>query len=180
LPDAAFVTGCCTSFRKSLIPLILPVPTEAFVHDTWIHALSERLHIRRLLPDVLQDFRRHERNTSRWLASSTTRIGALDRVQAYKNENSRLWCEKRIVRLNLLAQRIKQVGPEVLEALGLGERIPKALLSIEVEKIAASARLRVLQMPRWKRWLPAVILFLKGHYKPFSGWKSFAKDVIRG
>jgi glycosyltransferase involved in cell wall biosynthesis len=179
LPDTSFITGCCSAFRKILVPLIVPIPSDRFVHDTWLHAIANRLDVRLVIPEALQSYRRHERNASQWLGSSTNKLGPLDLVRAYNMESPRLSCEKRLLRLEALAARMEQVGPGMLEPIGLGKRVHGALQSIEFERDATVARLRVLRMPRLLRWLPALLLYFRGQYRPFSGWKSLARDILR-
>jgi len=34
-----FVYGCCTAIKSEFVPLILPIPSEYFTFDGWIHRI---------------------------------------------------------------------------------------------------------------------------------------------
>lgn len=178
LQDSDFLTGCCTAFRGSLLPLLLPFPAiNSYVHDTWLHALVNRLNIRRIIEEPLQYYRRHDKNTSTFLASSTTPVNSSDLIRAYKYQDPRPWCQRRIQQLAVLRKRIDEKGISTLAPLGMVETIPRALQSIDSEIIASQARLHLLQYSRIQRFLPALWMYIQGQYKVFKGWKSLAKDL---
>lgn len=179
LPDAQFITGCCSALRNCFMPLISPIPADDYTHDAWLHAVADRLGGCRLIPESLQYYRRHRQNTSQWLANSTTPLGSRDLFRAYAADDPRLWCERRLHQLETLATRIEECGFSVLAPLGFSSRIPEALRSIKSELAAVNARMSVLRSRRVIRWLPALQMYMRGQYSPFSGWKSLAKDILR-
>jgi glycosyltransferase involved in cell wall biosynthesis len=179
LSETSFVTGCCTAFRRTIMPLILPIPQEEYVHDTWLHDISNRLKIRKVCHEILQDYRRHQSNTSQWIGSSTTKVNSINLIKEYRNIDTIEWCYIRLKKHAILADRLRTVGLDVLNQYNLGYRVELALIGIEKEKSAVFGRLSILEKPRLFRFLPSVIFFLRGQYEYFSGWKSFLKDILQ-
>jgi glycosyltransferase involved in cell wall biosynthesis len=179
LSETSFVTGCCSAFRRTIVPLILPIPQEEYAHDTWLHDISNRLKMRKVCHEILQDYRRHQSNTSQWIGSSTTKVNSFSLIKEYRNIDTRDWCHVRLKKYDLLADRIRTAGLDTLNQYNLGYRVEQALLGIEKEKLAVYGRLSILKMPRVLRLLPTTLFFLRGRYKYFSGWKSFLKDILQ-
>jgi len=175
LRNTAFITGCCTAFSSRILTIMLPIPLKgSFVHDTWLHALANRLDSRLLLEQPLQCYRRHSSNTSAFITSKTTRVGALDLVRSNKNEDSRPWCRRRLEQLEMLRERIASIPNDIVGCT----RAKAALVSITAEETATLARLALLSFPRLLRLYPVLKMYCKGQYSFFSGWKSMVKDVF--
>lgn len=56
--------GCCMAFRKELIPMILPIPEEMYMHDYWIGTAAEFSGKVGLLQEPLIGYRRHDSNVT--------------------------------------------------------------------------------------------------------------------
>jgi hypothetical protein len=156
----------------------MPIPNaDLFAYDSWLCAMHTRLSGQKILDEPLQYHRRHGNNSSAFLASRITSVNSLDLVMARKHQDPRPWCQRRLQQLDALRARIDKKGISTLTPLGLEDRIPQALHSIDFEISATRVRLRLLQKPRIKRILPALIMYTKGQYAVFSGWKSLVKDL---
>lgn len=81
--------GCCSSFKKALLKIALPIPDYSS-HDFWLHQLSNILKVKKVIPVTLQLYRRHNSNASNWIDSRTTKQSRLDlllyQIQ-YKSED---------------------------------------------------------------------------------------------
>ena len=56
--------GCCMAFRKELLPVILPIPEEMYMHDYWIGTAGECMGGTGLLQEPLIGYRRHGGNVT--------------------------------------------------------------------------------------------------------------------
>lgn len=56
--------GCCMAFRKELLPVILPIPKEMYMHDYWIGTAAELCGKVGLLQEPLIGYRRHDTNVT--------------------------------------------------------------------------------------------------------------------
>jgi glycosyltransferase involved in cell wall biosynthesis len=176
--ESWFVAGCCTSIRRPLLRVVLPIPQDAHGHDAWINKLAEALSVRAVLAAPLQYYRRHGENTSQSFASNLGKVSSLDLIKHYGFRDARAgWqCdaahyERYRTRIN---DRIKELGDIGLESPG-----EFAIKSFS-EKIAAlRGRIAIASTPRVMRLPHVVRYWASGGYKHFSGWKSAAKDILR-
>jgi glycosyltransferase involved in cell wall biosynthesis len=178
LNESDFTTGCCMAMRKAFIDFALPVPEHPFVHDTWLNHLALFLRVRKVVPTVMQYYRRHGDNTSSWIASRTTKQSRFDLIRAYKDKDPRPHATERLGKLALLEERLTTGSTSVLQAPSMNERAQQALVKIQHERNAVESRLRFLGQSRWRRWVPASCFYFSGQYNYFSGWKSLFKDII--
>lgn len=72
--ESNFVMGCCAAVKRDLLDLCLPMPEECFEHDIWIVGIADRMGRKRIVPEVLQYYRRHNDNESQWIVNRTTRV----------------------------------------------------------------------------------------------------------
>ncbi|MBQ3132735.1 MAG: glycosyltransferase [Clostridia bacterium] len=56
--------GCCMAFRRELLEIALPMPTNLPMHDQWLGMLAEKRGGVALLNKPLIDYRRHESNAT--------------------------------------------------------------------------------------------------------------------
>lgn len=178
LGQDGFITGCCTAVRRKMIRLACPIPYISVMHDAWIHDLGNLLGVRKVVPLVLQYYRRHQNTTSNWLASSTRKVGRTDLIKSYMREDPRPWCERTLVRLSLLENRLSAHCQAMADLPELTDLVTSALKKVEEERQATQRRLQMLRLGPLERLGPACCMFVRGDYKYFSGWKSFAKDIL--
>lgn len=174
----SFITGCCTVFRSDIKPVFSPVPTDFFVHDTWLHRLALLLDSRIFVNQTLQYYRRYEENTSNWIGSSRKKVGRLDLIHAYAGKDPKYWCDRRLASLSVTKSRIKERRAFLKNDLGFRSNVKTALAKIESEESAVRRRFELLGLPRFKRYKSAIGMALAGQYQHFSGWKSFLKDLM--
>lgn len=179
LGDSTFTTGCCMAIRNTFVQLALPVPISFFVHDTWLNRLSLLLDVKKVIPQVMQYYRRHGYNTSNWLASRTTKLSPVDFIRAYKDKDPRPFAAERLKQLELLEKRLVTSDAPMLQGILMKDHIQEALEKIQIERKAVESRLRFLDYPRWRRWFSVAQFHYSGQYSHFSGWKSLVKDIIR-
>ena len=56
--------GCCMAFRRELLPVILPIPEQMYMHDYWIGTAAEVCGKVGLLKEPLIGYRRHDSNVT--------------------------------------------------------------------------------------------------------------------
>lgn len=173
--DDHYDTGSCTSFRRAIIPVLLPFPGDAVAYDHWSNILPHRLGVRRVLERPLQLYRRHDNNLTASLlarknASVLSMIGgaAINRREAYRRQ---------IVGLDLQSRRLEERREE-LAKLGLASAVERAIVEIGAERDDTEARLRVVSRPRLARPFLVAQHLATGRYRRFQGWRSAAKDLV--
>ncbi len=171
-----FTTGCCMALRKSFVEFALPIPESNFVHDTWLNHLAILLQVKMVITNVLQYYRRHGNNASEWIASRIARQRPSDLVRAYRDKNSAMAAQRRLLQLAHLRERIQ--GKSLSQSSCMAVRTAWAHARIEHERRAIESRIRLLRRDRRHRMIPAAAFYLRGQYRFFSGWKSFVKDLV--
>lgn len=177
LGDRAFQTGCCSALRAEFRDIVLPVPNGIFVHDKWLHALGDSLAVRMVLDRPLQLYRRHETNASAALPSATKRLSRKDLFQVYSGRDSRPAAERAVQKVAVLRDRLQAVYGQ---SDGLpAQHFDLALMCLDSWEGAARTRLDLLARRRIARIAPASVMYLRGQYAYFSGWRSLAKDLVK-
>lgn len=174
----AFVAGCGTAIRKAWLDVALPFPVQLLTHDNWIHRLALPLGVRAIHDKPMQYYRRHRANSSNGFASKPVRMtklnvfrshGLRDATDGWLNELERM--KETLSRLNERAV--------MLQGLGLFDRQSAAMVVLFRQMEDLNVRVQNMALPRFKRWLPILAMWLRGGYGHFSGWKSAVKDVLR-
>lgn len=180
LGDDVFVTGCCTCIRKELVGIICPIPGQRCAHDVWIHRVGVTLDRRRVLPEVLQYYRRHGQNASAALSSSTEKLRDVEVAKSLWKADPRQLCAYRLALLESLERRLEERSGLIRETGVLSAfELQQALERISDERAAVKGRLKVLERGLPWRLPHAAALFLSGQYRYFSGWRSLIKDCFR-
>jgi glycosyltransferase involved in cell wall biosynthesis len=177
LSNDKFCYGCCSAITKSFKNVFLPLPTLDYAYDSWLHTLSGILGCRYVLQETLQIYRRHESNASHSLSSKTVPVTSIDFYKAYSSEDSLFWCKKREKILDSVEKRLiflLMYNNCVLSDISL----KRALDQLHFEKTAVEARTNVLSKSKINRIFPALLMYARKQYCPFSGWKSLAKDLL--
>jgi glycosyltransferase involved in cell wall biosynthesis len=173
----SFITGCCTVFKAEIKDLVIPVPAEYFVHDTWLHRLAILLDSRVFVDRPLQYYRRYSNNTTDWIGSSTKKVNVLDLAFLYGGKDPRLNCQHRLSALDIAKQRMELYRQDLISSSKMEIKIKDALSKLDRECAAVMKRASTLEAPRSKRLKSATMMLFTGDYNYFSGWKSFAKDL---
>lgn len=176
--------GCCMAFRSALRPLVLPVPDHIHGHDGWLNTLGRTLNCRYFVPEVLQLYRRHEKNTSTWPTTSTrpaTRWHLL-RAQLRWGQLKEDPCAasgRRLEQLRVLKRRLEAHEGHLQKILPPGSQGAGVMAGIRQEEGANESRRYLQQLPFIRRLIAGLRFYLAGGYRQFQGWKSLARDIVR-
>lgn len=156
------VTGATTVFRRRLLEVALPFPTE-WVHDEWLAVLAAATGEMDLLEDCLIDYRQHASNQI-----GVRRLGLNAKIaKAFAPRGDKYG--RRLVRAQVLLDRLAS----------LGDRVPGPLLAAAREKVAHQRFRARLPASRLLRPLPIAIEALRGRYARFDrGWQAIVQDLL--
>ncbi len=184
LSEKEFNTGCCMAIRRELIDIALPIP-EYESHDNWIGYLAEVFATKKVIPIVLQKYRRHSKNTSSWIASSTKKVSYFTYSINVFFERLRNFNKPNISAISSDLKRICSYQKRLLEILRsksldayMRQRVIEQLDIISAKISSSHQRLKLLKMPRMKRFYSALQLYKNGGYKHFYGLASLVKDLL--
>lgn len=171
--------GCATAFRSRLRMLVSPIPPLNYGHDSWIHDFTEILGSRRVLPRVLQLYRRHGDNVSNWAFNGPAKASPIVVMRPSAGRDLGPEYAKRVRALTLMRDRVAALGPSDYATVGAGRGYDEVLAECE-RAIAAVTRRSAIFGRGWldRKWL-ALRLLAAGDYRYFLGVRSFAKDIIR-
>jgi hypothetical protein len=178
------ISGCCSAYRNTILPALLPVPAATHSHDGWLHLFGLSLTCREITTQCLQYYRRHGDNTSGYITSSTLPASAFKLFRnslAAKNlqQNPVQACEKRLLQLVVFRERLEANAMFLLSNLPVPSALTKTLSHIDILVRANETRKAIL-LKRWPARLVAALHFYwTGGYQHFEGIKSCAKDVLR-
>jgi glycosyltransferase involved in cell wall biosynthesis len=182
-PDACFVAGCCSAFRREWLDIALPIPDGVPAHDSWLAGLAHRIGVVSLCEQPLQFYRRHRSNASENSYSGEA-VGLLDRLRfEFTHNAARDRTEAKAYwdyYLNWHHAELRRIEEkmEAFASLGLAERAERARRELR-ELIRAVEQRRQLANHDFGRRASAVwSLWRSGGYSHFSGWKSAVKDII--
>lgn len=175
--NATFITGCCTSIRRTFLDLALPIPPN-LSHDYWINGLADALRCRLILSTPLQLFRRHDFTSTEWIVATPQRVGLMHAFRLHGLADVRSQWRDRIQRTLLLRDRIFEKRL-CLSDLGMNDGGACAIEQIDREIGAIQARINILNERHWRRWVGVLRLFASRQYGYFAGWKSALKDIVR-
>jgi glycosyltransferase involved in cell wall biosynthesis len=178
LRDSAFVMGCCAAVKRDLLTLCLPILEGYHAHDNWIVRIAEGMGRRVITNEVLQYYRRHEQNSSKFIANRIKKITKLSVL------NSNL--KDLIFSRNTISSNIDQ---EELFIKGVNFSISRSQdpYTSELQKYLdilvcnyknQKVRLDIRKKTRLKRILPILFSYKKGVYNEFSGLKSCLRDIV--
>lgn len=175
--DDHFVTGGLTAISRNLQPYILPVPEGIVGHDGWFHNVARLLDTRLVLDQSLQLIRRHNSNTSSWVASSVERIGKMDVVKSQYQTAPAKEYEDRLLINDASQIRLRMaLNGNSLFSQGC---IEKGLDYLRSEHAALCSRNNLPKLDGPKRKIAALQLLVRGEYRFFNGYRSFLRDILR-
>lgn len=171
--------GCATAFRSELRSLISPVPALDYGHDSWIHDFTHMVGGRYVLEQTLQLYRRHGNNVSIWAFDGSAKATMQNVVKPSAGQDLRPAYEKRMATLDLMMVRLTSLGPAAYATLGVLKPFSDVLSELKRAKCALSRRKHMFEYGWVSRKIVAINMLLRGEYRYFLGWKSFAKDFLR-
>lgn len=173
--DEHYGTGACTAMRRSILDVLLPIPTVGIPYDHWTNHMPHILGVRRLIETPLQMYRRHADNVTAALVADDK----ADLIKLVKSSagDARPSYRAKIDELHLESERLIARAAE-LKALGLSEAGKRALVTLAEKRLDYEARIRTLDTGRFARPLVVAQQLAKGRYRNFQGWRSAAKDLM--
>jgi hypothetical protein len=181
-----FVMGCCAAVKRELLDLCLPIPEGFPSHDEWIMRIADGMGRKRIVPEVLQYYRRHGDNESQWIVNRTTAVTRWDAlVIECRNYFQRLFVLNSKTDLSRQASTHSQ---EVIKewALALASNATTPYSSDLQNFVAKLERLERSQSQRsefrkqkFLQRLVSVMRFWRGAgYEDFGGVKSALRDLV--
>jgi len=149
------------------------------------HRVYVVLHIvlnndaRCLLESPLQLYRRHGNNTSQSIGNSLSRVRWVDQFAAEPIKTSKDYYLGQRDLLGVLVQRFENLGTEGYRQLNASRPFQDVIARLEARREALATRGALVESGWLSRKLLATVMWAKGDYRHFRGWKSFAKDVLR-
>jgi glycosyltransferase involved in cell wall biosynthesis len=175
-----YVTGMATAVRRSFLRLCLPIPQSAITHDVWLHNCAQSLGLKKVMTEVLAQYRRHEAN-----ATIKSKINSIhNNYKRFIPINNFTKLEKSGLCIALERHRLLKNWIEVnshqliVNNLATQEYLNGFLQAHFLEMNFISARISILKRSKINRFLPVSVLYFKGGYKLFNGFKSAVKDIL--
>jgi glycosyltransferase involved in cell wall biosynthesis len=181
--DRSYVTGMATAVKKEFLDICLPIPANhGITHDLWLHECAYALNIKKVIPDVLAWYRRHDKT-----ATNTSVINRVKKTNFFSfirrqdiNEKKGLM-QRRIALLQQLIHWSRRTDVALFCKTKLN--LDKDSLDLICNKISteldfAERRLKLFHRNRITRALCAIKLYFEGGYGGVMGMKSLLKDII--
>lgn len=170
--------GCCTAIRSVFKNMLLPFPEKLMAYDGWIHQVACTLGVRKVVPEILQYYRRHSFNTSDSMASTCLKPSLLDPIRLYGLQNvTPGWLRQ--IEVSSFMLKMFDSKKQELSSLGLTNQAELIFLSENIKNNAITDRIEMIKYHRHIRLFKVIKFYLEGKYNFFSGWKSALKDAIR-
>lgn len=181
LGQERFVMGSCCAVRKKLIELCLPVAKEFSGHDMWLSYFAEHLSGRYVSEKVLQYYRRHSRNETNSISSTTDKIRLWHKMQ--HNLGKYLESMGNIERQERLIKKTEILTNGVLMAMNRDTGFYAEHLSELLSKLEnKSEQLKMRKEIRESAFFQRTSLIFKNYnndfYSDFSGVKSALRDLL--
>ncbi len=184
ISDGSFVMGCCAAIRREFLDLCLPIPDGVRAHDVWLVRLADGLGRKRIIPDVLQYYRRHGDNKSQWITSRTTRVSRWQlRAEAWQAQLRRMIKGRQpptpdwTTRLGTLqlewARDIAAQAPAWLQ-----DDLARFQATRQRREDVIQRRRQIQRLPLRRRLVEVPAFLRSGGYARFSGVKSAVRDLV--
>lgn len=177
--NRGLLIGCGTSFRASLKRFVSPVPPLDYGHDTWVNEFAAVLGAKRIIERPLQDYRRHISNASYTAMDGSARATPLTILRPNIGKDLTPEWKKRRSAIEEMHRRVIALGRDGFAELGTRRSWDEVVADLEHARSAVTRRMTVFRRGFIGRTLLATQMLLRGDYRHFSGWRSFAKDLIR-
>ena len=176
-----YVTGMATAIRKDLLSICLPIP-KSFAYDSWIHFCANMFLRKKIIYDVLAEYRRHSSNAT---ISGGLNVNYVTNhkhfkkrlLKRFKEFSARpsLPIEKERAKIDWLStNKSKMIENHLLDHLWICDEIDR----LEKRLDALVQRKLILDQKKLFRWYTAGHFLISGGYRNFSGPVSFVKDVL--
>ncbi|WP_019568903.1 glycosyltransferase family 2 protein [Thioalkalivibrio sp. ALMg13-2] len=177
-----FAIGCCCAIRRELLDWAMPIPVNFRSHDIWFVRMADGLQRKHIVHEVLQYYRRHADNTSGGSTNALapmTRAGFMRAVFLRRWSGSASWAvdaRREAVCLHMLHAGMEEAARK---RSGLGAREFEALAArFATLARQLDSRVRLHGMPRPLRIRHVMVVWWRGGYQMFSGWRSALMDLL--
>ena len=184
--EDSFVMGCCAAVRRDLLDLCLPIPEGFPAHDNWVVGIADGMRRKRVIPEVLQYYRRHGDNTSQFIANRTRRVSRWEvEWHQWKGHVAAVFGAAGGAKRPLPVARsnyelLREWAQSATEDAPATYRADLQNFLEQVDR-RANALVRREQIRRSRfdvRLREVVSASREGTYKNFSGWKSALRDLV--
>lgn len=176
LPISQFITGCCSSMRRSWREFSMPIPSSSPAHDIWINGLAHRLGVLHVLDQSLQLYRRHENNASDWENSRAHPRPTWRRMGEIISTSVKSDIQKSIDFRTAVHDRLEH-GRTTHFELAPRENWNTAIDAIFRDLTFLTERADLRTLPRRQRGLRIASLLLRGEYRRGNGLLSALRDL---
>lgn len=179
LNDRDFVMGCCCAIRRELLDLCLPIPAGYKAHDNWIVSFADHLSEKLVCKEVLQYYRRHESNESKFIANRTTKITRFDlflnQIRTIKTSGNIYDDEISIKQMELFK---KGVESAVKRKSNYRLYLQNLLVDLQLKIDNKRRRVEIRSKPIAQRFIAVAQLLISGNYRNWHGKKSAIRDIF--
>ena len=181
--ERSFVTGMATAVRKEFLNICLPIPENLLItHDLWLHECAHVLNVKKVLPEVLALYRRHDQNvTAGSVINSGKKTSFFSFIKSLDGKKTKNSLERKSVVLREVIQWLER--PDVVmfcqKIISMEQSsLNKKRCILELELAHTENRLKLYDKNRPMRLFAAIKLYLDGGYVEFMGVKSLIKDIL--
>lgn len=182
LPEEAMVMGCCATFRRELMQLLLPIPMDPQGFDGWLVHFSDLMNKTLRLDLQLQLYRRHDNNASNIFVNRLEPLSTLDVLRKRILDLPRRFSSGRGLVdeqefYSLAAERMTERSAAMIELVG-AESAASTRLKTEARLNLLVCRQRIRGEPIRRRAPMILRLLLDGGYRLSGHAFGAAKDFF--
>jgi glycosyltransferase involved in cell wall biosynthesis len=182
MSPSTMVMGCCTTFRRELLPIVLPIPDDPQGFDGWLVHFSDLLGTTLRIDTPLQLYRRHGNNASNIFVNRLEPLSRVDVVRKRIRDlpaklASGTALDSEVEFYSLAVARMTVRMQEIGDLLG-PERALAALSSTKTRTALLMRRQAIREQPLWRRPTMVLGLLLGGGYRSSGRAIGAAKDLF--
>lgn len=175
LSRSSFVMGCCAAIKRDLLSLCLPIIEGYRAHDKWIGEFADGMKRKKIIPEVMQWYRRHEFNESNSIASQTSKLSRLTVLHNFVHYDH-MPLDYQREQLGLLLDGVFSAKKRAIEPYA--SELQNFEVSVARKRRNLVQREKIRACRRWRRIFSVYNLWRYGGYAEFSGFKSAIRDII--
>jgi glycosyltransferase involved in cell wall biosynthesis len=188
MSEDKFWMGCCMAVHKDFLQLLLPIPEQFKGHDVWLVQFGEALQCRKIIPQALQFYRRHESNTSSFIANQTQKAKKKNFLSTVAD---RIFLVSKNKKIQTLESTIKRADitinfiTNLIKTLDIEEKVSlrdKMINFMKLQQQKKSVLIERLEIVRASNMLNRIYygfkFFRQSKYSEFSGVKTFISDIF--
>lgn len=180
---AAYNQGACTAIRGGFLRFVLPIPSDVYTHDNWIHSVADMLGVKSVLRIELQYFRRHPMNVSATHVSRLTPLTGRALWQARLKKIRRpgrtaeYYVRDRVAKRYILLEWLYTNMQEITAGYMRSSAIRYTIRNLHREIGLLEVRLSFVGSPRRRRAPKLVLLYVLTGRRLYGGRNELLKDL---